>query len=282
MSESLPTFGCNDATLRAFVTELATWLPFREDALLLSALVTEVEPVLSALGAAYRTQNEPCTRPARTALSEGFALFNLLCRRAGLLGTTPTACLALARAVMAALRSEGLPLSEACADDLSVIAVEGFSAGRDELRERSLRTIAIESQVLVPLAARSFLVVLAGSLLAEPLERLLEDFARQLFRAEARSVLLDVSRLCEHGEDQARAIVAFASTLSGLGVDVLIYDKGASFDAWFAQLDLTARGVQRGTDFAEGLTRVLALGGYELRARGRLGELIHKVRTGAR
>lgn len=271
-----------DANLCAFEQELASALPFREDAALLGALLPDLPPVLFALRTGYRSSVELRPAQARAPLSEGFALFNLLCRRAGVLGATPTASLALARALVAALRADGLALSAGCADDLALIAVEGYSAGRDELRERSLRTITSESQVWFPLAPRCFGLFLAGSFLPEALERVLDDLARQLFRAEARSVLLDVSRLYEAGEDQARAIVTFTGTLTGLGVDVTVFEGDTRFQPWFERLDLVKHGVRQCSALPEALARVLTAAGYDLRARGRLGELIDKVRSGAR
>lgn len=282
MPETSPSSDASDTALGLFARELSCSLPFREDAALLSALLIDVPAALSALRAGYSVSADPCTGAAHGALSEGFALFNLLCRRAGLLGATPTACLALARAAIAALKSEGLALTGACLDDLAMVAVEGFSAGRDELRERALRTIAGESQVLTPLAPRCYALFLAGSLLPEQLERVLEDWARQLFRAEARGVLLDISRLDEAGEDAARALVAFASTLSGLGATLALYEPSDRFDAWFQRLELDARGVRQCADPGVALARALTAAGYELRARGRLGELLDRVRTGAR
>jgi anti-anti-sigma regulatory factor len=282
MPETSPSSDDSDATLGVFRAELEGSLPFREDAALLRALIVDVPAALSALRSGYLASDQPCTGASRGLLSEGFSLFSLLCRRAGLLGATPTACLALARAALAALKSEGLVLTAACADDLAVVAVEGFSAGRDELRERALRTIARESQVLVTLAPRCFALFLAGSLLHEQLERLLDDWARQLFRADTRSVLLDISRLHEAGEDSARAIVAFASTLTGIGVALCLYEPTERFAAWFHKLDLSGRGARHSREPGEALARTLAAAGYELRTRGRLGELIDKVRAGAR
>jgi hypothetical protein len=281
MPDPAPSLLGNASSLQVFETELVAALPFREDTALLITLLGDVPPVLSALGSAYRASAEACAA-SRAGLSEGFALFNLLCRRAGLLGATPTAGLALARALVAALNSEGVSLAQACVHDLSVVAVEGYSAGRDELREHSLRTIALESQVALALAPSCFLVCLAGSLLSEPLERLLDERARKLFRAEARSVLLDISRLQESGEDHARAIVAFAGTLAAFGVEVLVYDAAARFDPWFNQLGLTGRGAQHSAVFTDCLTRALAAAGCELKTRGRLGDLLDKVRTSAR
>lgn len=282
MPETSPSSDGSEAALSVFARELACALPFREDAELLSALWVDVPPVLSALRTGYGASHEPCAGIARATLSEGFLLFNALCRRAGLLGATPTASLALARAAIAALKSAGLALTEGCLDDLMMVAVEGFSAGRDEQRERTLRAIAGESQVLTQLAPHCFALYLAGSLLSEQLERVLEDWARQLFRADARGVLLDVSRLHEAGEDPARALVGFASTLQGLGATLSLYEPSDRFDAWFKRLELDARGARQTRDPGVALARALAAAGFEMRTRGRLGELLHKMRTGAR
>ncbi len=270
------------ANLSAFEAELACRLPFREDAALLAALMTEVPPALDALARGYRISQSGSGGQDKAALSEGFALFNLLCRGAGLLGATPTASVALARATIAALQKQGVALPEACREELCVIAVEGYSAGRDELRERSLREIAAQSQVWFALAPRCFCVFLAGSLLPDALERLCEDLARHLFRAQARSALVDVSRLHEVGEDQARAVVAFARTLAGLGVEVTLYEERERLAPWYVQLDLRMPGVHQSRDLPEAIARSLQAAGYDLRARGRLGELIDRVRAGAR
>lgn len=270
------------ANLSAFQAELCGWLPFREDAALLAALMTEVPPALDALARGYRISLSGSWEQDRVALSEGFALFNLLCRGAGLLGATPTASVALARATIATLRKQGLALPDACSEELLVIAVEGYSAGRDELRERSLREIAATSQVWFSLAPRCFCVFLAGSLLPDALERLCDDLARQLFRAQARSALIDVSRLHEAGEDQARAIVAFARTLSELGVEVTLYEERERLAPWYAQLALPMPGVHQSRHLHQAIARSLQAAGYDLRARGRLGELIDRVRAGPR
>jgi len=282
MAETTESPDRDDRAEFAFGRELAGALPFREDAALLSTLMSEVPPVLAALRTGYRTGLALAPRDLRTPLSEGFALFHLLCRRAGLLGATPTSSFALGRAAAAALRAEGLALTDALADDLAVIAVEGYSAGRDELRARSLREIAAESQVWFPLAPGCFFVFLAGSVLPEALERLLEDLARQLFRAEARGVLIDVSRLHEASEEQARTLVTFASTLSGLGAQVTLVDESGRFATWFSRFNVAEHGALVMHVMADAIARVVPAAGYELRARGRLGELIDKVRSAAR
>lgn len=275
-------------SLGVFAAALASASPFREDSALVPSLLDEADPVLSALARGYRSggpvpgvearasmREQP---PLRATLSEGFALFNLLCRRAGVLGATPTVCLVLARAVVLALRSEGIELSPASIDDLMVVAVEGYSAGRDELRERSLRASAERSQVLFPLAAHCYFACLADNLLPDQLERILDDFARQLFRAEARVVLLDISRLDEPGEDAARALVSFLRTLDGLGVELWLHESAPRFAAWFAKLELSVR-VRQAADLGDGITRALAAAGYEVHKRGRLGELLDKVKS---
>jgi len=277
------------AMLRAFEARLEGALPFREDAALLRELGAELRPVLEALSCGYATAADdvscaPGCAPASggSAAHEGFALFNLLARRSGLAGATPSAMPALARGVASALEAGGCRLSAAQHEDLLLIALEGYAAGRDELRARELCRDGADDQVCCELAPACFAIFLAGAPASERLEPLLDELSRQLFRAEARGVLLDLSRLSDPDEDGARALLGFVTTLGSLGTQVFLYGV-ERLDAWRERLGLPDLGAQAAARFEAARDGALAAAGYELRrTRGRAREWLERVRPGQR
>ena len=266
-----------EALLGAFSASLAGAMPFREDSALVPELTAEVRPVLEALLRGYAIEHGKAQQGS--AQHEGFALLRLLSRRAALLGATPTAALALARAIEGALLEHGVLRSNQEREHLEIVVVEGYSAGRDELREETLRHLAADTQVWFALAPRCYVICLAGSHHPEQLDQSLDGIARALFRADARAVVLDLGRLVADDEDSARSLVSFVHTLRGLGADVLLCGAGTGLGAWFERLRLAQSGVERCDSFGAALTRALALCGYELRSRGRFGDLMERVRS---
>jgi anti-anti-sigma regulatory factor len=268
MTSASPRERSVEALQEAFCARLAGAMPFREDSALVPELAAEVRPVLEAL-----------LRGHGTAQHEGFALLRLLSRRAALLGATPTAALALARAIEGALLDQGVERSNQEREHLEIVVVEGYSAGRDELREEKLRRVAADTQVWFALAPRCYVICLAGSHHPEQLEQSLDAIARALFRADARALVLDLSRLLADDEDSARSLVSFVHTLRGLGADVLLCGADPALAVWFENLRLAQSGVERCDSFGAAQARALALCGYELRPRGRLGDLMERVRS---
>jgi hypothetical protein len=268
-----------DAMLRGFEARIEHSVPFREDAELLRELRAEVRPVLEALASAYAYADSV---GSPRALHDGLSLFNLLARRTGFQGVTPTALLALAHGVASGIEASGCTLSGAQRDELLVVALEGYAAGRDELRERELCPSGAQGQVCCALAPGCFGVFLTGAHGSERLERQLDEISRQLFRAEARSVLLDLARLPEDGEERARALLGFIATVMSLGTQVFVCG-GTGLDAWRQRLGLPALGAQQLADFDAARAAALLAAGYELRRTGGLARgLIERVRPGTR
>lgn len=262
--------------LAAFRDRLAQGLPFREDRALLDALLSEAEPALETLWRAYDPGDA-----SGCAKHEGFALWSLLCRRAGLLGATPTTCVALARGLSGALLDSGADLSAGQQDELAIVAAEGYCAGRDERNERALRTSALEAQACRELAPGCYLVCLAGSHHAEALQARLEQLARELFQCSARSVLVDVRGLTEADEDSARALAAFAFSLLSLGLTVVIHGSATRFADFFTRLSVQARGALLEEDFAHARKRALAAAGFTLRPHSPLSAWLTRLRPPA-
>lgn len=277
MSFSSPDGLDTAGMLRAFEQRLASSVPFREDTSRLSDLNVEVRPVLEVLARAYRER-----AGVNSAMHEGFALFTLLCRRAGVLGATPTASIAVLNAVLAALCTAGIELSPQDREQLMMVAVEGYTAGRDEAREHALRAIAADSQVWHALAPRCFGLFLAGTHHPEQLEQVLERCARELFRADVRAVLVDLSRLHNGCDENARVVADFGATLVSLGARLIVYGADATFRVWFDRLHFAEREIEHIPDFARAHRRALELAGYELRSRGRFADLLSRRRASTR
>jgi anti-anti-sigma regulatory factor len=263
-----------EALLAAFCARLSGALPFREDSALIADLLVEVRPVLEGLARGIQIgAGEP------SAQHEGFALLRLLFRRVALQGATPTAALALTRALEAALNEGGFQVPERACEHLAIVALEGYCAGRDERHEETLRALSAASQLCFALAPRCYVVCLSGCHHLDQLDKALDDIARELFRGDAKAAALDVARLQQVDEESARALVGFASTLRGLGTQVLLSGASAALHGWFEQLKLDALRVERFEELSLALPRLLALGGYEVKARGRLLELMKRVRS---
>jgi anti-anti-sigma regulatory factor len=264
--------------MRAFEARLERALPFREDAALLRELGAELRPVLETLACAYAVPADS----GASAAHEGFALFNLLARRSGLLGATPSVVPALARGVLSALEAAHCQLSTGQRDDLLLVALEGYAAGRDELRARELCRDGADDQASCELAPGCFAIFLAGAPAGERLEPLLDELSRRLFRADARSLLLDLSRLSDLDEEGARALLHFSTTLGGLGTQVFLFGVDR-LDAWRERLGLPELGAHSSTRFEAARDAALSAAGYELRrTRGRAREWLERVRPGHR
>jgi anti-anti-sigma regulatory factor len=111
---------------------------------------------------------------------------------------------------------------------------------------------------------------------------MLDEISRQLFRAEARSVVVDLSRLPDADEEAARVLFGFVTTLTGLGANVFVCG-GAQLESWREQLGLPPFGATHFVDFEAARAPALAAGGYELRrSRGRARDWLERVRPGHR
>jgi hypothetical protein len=247
------------AMLLAFQQAYTTSVPFREDGALVHDLAQEVKPVLEALAVA--ADADAGTRPVH----EAYALLNLFCRRAGALGATPSAALSLLEAIVQSLVAAGVQVTERWRRDLSMVAVEGYSAGRDERVTRELKQAALRGQVGFLLAPRSYAGFLAGALDADDVEHVLEDWARTLLRCDAQSCLLDVSRLeCAAFEQAARAVTGFCVTAQSLGVSVLLFAARGELRQTLLAVGLARSGATLVDEFDEALALALSAVGSEI------------------
>ncbi|HEX5660693.1 MAG TPA: hypothetical protein VFX59_26050, partial [Polyangiales bacterium] len=199
----------SNASMRArFAAAYTAQARFKEDVQLAGALAREAEPVLEVLAISLQSG----------ALHEGYALLTLLARHAASLGATPGIALTLVDAIAAALEPT-LIIDRRQRDELTVVALEGYCAARDERSTRLLRETAAEHQVAVQLAPGCVGIFLAGSHDESDLGPTLERFARDLLYAGTRSCLLDLTRLEKPiGEDLARALGRFCGQAATLGV----------------------------------------------------------------
>jgi hypothetical protein len=245
---------------------------FREDGALAEELTREAEPVLDVLHTAFAPSEGP------RALHEGYALLNLLARRAATLGATPAVALTLAQAIVAGLRSVDVPVERSLEDDLGVVAVEGYSAARDELVTRELRESAARHQVAVPLGPRCVGIFLAGRHEESDLAPTLDGLARDLLRADAQSCLLDLSRLAPIDEELARALGRLCAHATTLGICTVVYGADAALRAQFARWSLTGATTQFVDDYELAQTRVLTAAGLVMGPRRRWTRLFFPAR----
>ncbi len=200
-----------DDMLAAFREAYERAVPFQEDRALASDLVEQVRPVFDAL-------SDPRPDAGQDADHEGLALLTLLSRRAGLLGATPTAAVALERAIDAGLRAGAASLEAPAAAHLGMVIFEGYVAGRDERMTRELRSAAVKALTLVAVAPSAFALIAAGRFEADDLAPRLEELERELLRTDARCLILDVTQLDAASDDVPRLFCGLLTTARSLGV----------------------------------------------------------------
>ncbi|MFT3922649.1 MAG: hypothetical protein QM778_08960 [Myxococcales bacterium] len=249
-----------EAMLAIFERAYRQGVAFREDRLLGPDLSHEVRPVLEALAQLGPGASDD------TCCHEAYALLTLLGRRAGVLGATPTAALALLQALFAALSEEDSALSSELEMRCQVVVLEGYCAGRDERVTAELRASVAKHQVSLSLAPRCRYLALAGPLELDALEQVLDEAARDFLRDDALACLLDVSRLDGWpSERMARALLEFCLACRALGGSVVMVGLGAELHGELQRLGMSGDSVAVAASFAVGLAQVLDSAGHELR-----------------
>lgn len=242
------------SALRAWFCERA---PFREDRVLADELCREAEPVLRALCVAEGPDPSG-------ALYEGFALVNLLGRRAGLLGATPSAALAACRGLAEALAAGDARLPASAREQLEAVCFEGYCSGRDDrLREQVLGELMVQ-QLELPLAPRCHALVLSGAPSHEALEAWLDGAMRSLFRADARCAVVDAARLQLADDAGARIIASALITAASLGTHVALVATHGVLLRFVEPLALREQ-LSQHPSFAAALAHALRLAGHTRR-----------------
>ncbi len=250
-------------------------VPFQEDRALGPDLAEQVRPVFDAF-------SDPKPESGADADHEGLALLTLLSRRAGLLGATPTTVLALEAALQDGLRVGEAALEPRAAAQLRMVILEGYVAGRDERNTRELRLAAVSGLALVPLAAQAFALIAAGRFEADDISPRLEELERELLRADARALLLDLTRLVYLSDEVPRVLCGVLATARSLGVHAFVCGlEEHAISAWqqagFSELD-----VNRSSTFEQALPKVLSAIGLELKPRRRWPAQLFGRRAGDR
>jgi hypothetical protein len=245
------------AAMRARFAELyAAQARFREDGALCEQLAVEAEPVMEVLATALSSG----------ALHEGYALLTLLARHAAALGATPGIALTLVDALCGALGAQGLPITPSQRDELTLVALEGYCAARDDRATRVLREESAAGQVCFPLAPGCVAIFLAGRHDEADLGPTLERFARDLLHAGTRSCLLDLTRLTQPlDEELARAVGRFCAQAATLGVCCFVLGAPEVLKEQFARWEVSGGPVMMVDDAAHARSLALAAAGHELR-----------------
>jgi len=237
-------------------------VPFKEDRALAADLAEQARPVFEAL-------SEPVLGAGSEPDHEALALLNLLSRRAGLLGATPAAALGLCRGIEAALKGAEQPLAASAVDQLALVILEGYVAGRDERVTCDLRRASVEGLALLPIAPPAFALVVAGHFQADDLWPRLEEIERELLRADARALALDVRSLRYEGDDVPRLFCGLLITSRSLGVSAFVCGLEAHEQRPWLDAGLGAIELERVPTFDQAVAKALACVELELKPRRR-------------
>ncbi len=248
--------------LEGFRESYVAGCPFRQDRDLVDLISEEARPVIEALGVGL--VDGPGGDPELTEHHEALAMVTLLGRRAGALGVTPTAAMAIAGAMGAGLARIGLAVSEKLGVALATLSVEGYVAGREDALREQHAAASVESVVTLAIVPRVFALVLSGDHEPEALAEIVERFGRRLLKGDAVAAIVDISGLREATEEGAVEVFAAHSTARMLGVTCLFV--GVT-DPWLeaaktrrVDLDL----VRIEDTFEDALRAALPLSGWKL------------------
>ena len=249
--------------LRAFTARYVAATPYRQDRELAGELAIEARPAVESLLVAAAA--EPAERARVLDHHEGLALVTLLGRRAGVLGATPTAAIGVVRALFGAFEETGDPLPRDLEPDLTTLCVEGYVAGREERLVDTRTRESADAQAVVHVAQGCVLLFLAGDHTAEMLERIVDRFAREMLKSDARAGLVDLTRLDHPEPDKASEVFGADAAARMLGARCIFV--GVT-DAWreaarVARVETSLLTIE--PTFADALRHALSLAGWELR-----------------
>lgn len=250
--------------------------PFRQDRDLAPELALEARPAVESLLLA--AEAPPEERPRVLDHHEGLAMVTLLGRRAGNLGATPTAVLGLVRSVGEAFEAIGLPLGEALMRDLGAVCLEGFVAGREEHVAERAAERAAEGQLVTRVVEGCVLLTLGGEHAPERLEEVVDAFGRKLLSADAKSGLVDMTRLVAPTPDRAAEVFSAHATARMLGAHCVFVGATEEWLAVARQGRVDTELLLLEPTFEAGLRHALRLAGWELRRSSRLPEPLRSLR----
>ena len=259
------------ATLEAIY---ARSVPFAEDRACAAELAREAAPIIDALleaiarGAAADAQ--------AVEHHEALAMVLLLGRRAGALGVTPTAALAIVPALCDALASVGAAIDSPFRAVLTALAMEGYVASREERVIDAAAARAVDTIAMFRVAPNCSALVLRGEHDPEQLREVVERFGRALFAADAKACIVDLAGLQAPSPQHAAEVFGADVAARMLGATCIF--SGAS-PAWIdaataARVPLEVLAIEPSFELA--LVRALELAGFSLRRAGGLRALFRR------
>lgn len=257
-----------------FGARFAEAVSLRLDRALAPELAIEARPVAEALVTGLRGAARVDVEDG--ALREAVALASLLGRRAGVLGATPSAAVAIVPCLIDAAEAEDAR-ARALVEPLRAVCVEGYVAAREEALEARAARRAAEAIGVVDAAPGCVCVIVAGMHDAGELERAFDELGRGLLDRDARACLIDAGGLEAPDPEVARQLFALHATCAMLGVRCVFarVSDGWRVAAREAGLDLTD--VSFAPDFASGLREALAAVGVDVRPRAGLGDVLRRM-----
>jgi len=242
--------------------------PFAQDRALAGDLSLEARPVLEALLFASASGQGDDVHASEHR--EGLAMLTLLGRRAGVLGATPTAALAIVPALRAALEASSVALSPRVERALAAVCIEGYVAGREERIVREAADRAARTQTIVRVAPRCLALFLTGEHEAEALHAITDRLGRSLLADGAEVCVVDITGL--ERADPSCAAEVFAVDVTARMLGTLAIFTGVT-DEWRRAAESARVPLELLTmepSFEAGLKRALQRVDLEIRKPSRL------------
>jgi hypothetical protein len=267
--EELRVERVTESILARFEAALVGRLPFADDRARVPELGREARPAVASLHFALSVEVEG--DEASIEHHEGLAMIHLLGRRAAVLGISPFSAAQIVDALGVAFSEELRAFPARLRELLSATLIEGFVRGREEVVADRARATAAGSLPSFRFAPGCYALVLAGDLDAEAIEARGNAFAREVFAAEARAAVLEVSKLVGPDRSHAAALAETVASARVVGVMVLVAGPSSALREMLRDLGFAAEQLHDGFESASRAASRIA--GFELRELGGLRRL---------
>ncbi len=203
-----------EAILAQAMERLRGRLPFEADKALVQTIEAEARPAVESLEMALSLDTADDIRSL--GHHESLAMFSLLGRRLARIGASVLLAHRIAPTLLESFATERA-ISPSVRDGLELACLEGFVLGREEKVADAAARRAAKAMPSGRVADGVHLLVLGGLHEAEVLTERIEEFGRELHRADAQSCVVELSTLLEPSPRRASAVLAVEETARMLG-----------------------------------------------------------------
>lgn len=265
-----------EAILSRAMDTLGERLPFDADRELIAAIRMEARPAVESLDMALSLDTADDIRSL--GHHESLAMFSLLGRRLARIGASVVLAHRLAPTLLDAFPEERAVVPSV-REGLELACLEGFVLGREEKVADEAAARAAEAMPSARIAEGVHLLVLAGLHEADVITERVEEFGRELHRADARACIVELSTLADPDPRRASAVLGAEETARMLGAHCAFAGVTAAWREAFTDAGVDADHDALLPTLEAALEAAYRAAGLTLTRPGPLGRLLRRRAT---